>query len=133
MIITQNLIKKNYKQNKKERKMKRNNLRFFILFTLVSSMFFGISAISVSASTSLLRTSVLVQATDNTTLTAVTGGSEHKPWGPTTWEFSLVASWMVGGQGGSSKGETLEKLFEIITIPTAPYTEYKPTLATGMT
>ena len=112
--------------------MKRNHLRFFILFILVSSMFFGISAISVTAD-SRLRTSALVTAEDNCTMIAVTAGSEHKAWGPTTWEYSLVSSWMVGGQGGSSKGETLEKLWEIRSIPTYPYTEYRPALATGYT
>jgi len=111
--------------------MKRNQLRFFILFILISSMFFGISAVSVTAN-SQLKTSAIIKATDNTTLTVVVGNpATHKAWGPTTWEFSLVSSWMVGGQGGSSKGDSLEKLWEIRTIPVYPYTEYRPTLATG--
>lgn len=113
--------------------MKRNNVRFFILFMLVSSMFLGISTISVSATSSQLRTSALVQAEDNCTMIAVVGGSEFKSWGPTTWEFSLGSAWMVGGQGGAPKGHTLEKLFEIRDIDEAPYFEYTPVLATGYT
>jgi len=111
--------------------MKRNNLRFFILFTLVSSMFFGISAISVSASTSGLRTSALVQATDNSTMIAVVGGTAFTAWGPTTWEYSLGSTWMVRGQGGGPKGMSLEPLWQIKEIPGAPYFEYVPVLATG--
>ncbi len=111
--------------------MKRNNLRFFILFTLVSSMFFGISALSVSASTSRLRTSALVQATDNSTMIAVVGGTAFTAWGPTTWEYSLGSTWMVRGQGGGPKGMSLEPLWQIKEIPGAPYFEYVPVLATG--
>ena len=111
--------------------MKRNNLRFFILFTLVSSTFFGISAISVSASTSRLRTSDLVQATDNSTMVAVVGGTAFTAWGPTTWEYSLGSTWMVRGQGGGAKGMTLEPLWQIKDLDVAPYFEYVPVLATG--
>jgi len=45
--------------------MKRNNLHFFVLFILVSSTFLGISAMTVRAASSQLRTSALVQAEDN--------------------------------------------------------------------
>jgi len=113
--------------------MKRNNLRFFILFTLVSSTFLGISAVSVSATSSQLRTSALIQAEDNSTMIVIVGGQDFNPWGPTTWEFSLGSAWMVGGQGGSPKGLTLEKFWEIRDIPDAPYFEYTPVLATGYT
>ena len=113
--------------------MKRNNLHFFVLFILVSSTFLGISAMSVRAASSQLRTSALVQAEDNSTMIVVVGGWDFKSWGPTTWEFSLGSSWMVGGQGGSPKGMTLEKLWEIRDIPDAPYFEYTPVLATGYT
>jgi len=111
--------------------MKRNNLRFFVLFILVSSMFFGISAISVNASTSRLRTSVLVQATDNSTMIAVAGVGDFTAWGPTTWEFGPGSTWMVRGQGGGPKGMTLEPLFQIRDTDVFPYFEYVPVLATG--
>ena len=113
--------------------MKRNNLHFFVLFILVSSTFLGISAMTVRAASSQLRTSALVQAEDNSTMIVVVGGSEFKSWGPTTWEFSLGSSWMAGGQGGGPKGHTLEKFWEIRDTLTAPYFEYVPVLATGYT
>jgi len=62
---------------------------------------------------------------------AILDGSEHKAWGPTTWEWSVGSAWMVGGQGGGPKGMSLEKLWEIRDIPDFPYFEYVPVLATG--
>jgi len=84
-----------------------------------------------SVNTSGLRTSVLVKATDNSTMIAVVGDDQFKYWGPTTWQFSAGSAWMVGGQGGGPKGMTLENLWQIRDIPAYPYFEYAPVLATG--
>jgi len=110
--------------------MKRNNLKFLILFTLVTATAFPLTLVSANSNTSGLRTSTLVQAEDNSTMIAIVGGDQFKSWGPTTWEYSL-GQWIVGGQGGSYKGTTLEKLYEIRDVPEYPYLEYAPVLATN--
>ncbi|MHA1670892.1 MAG: ABC transporter substrate-binding protein, partial [Promethearchaeota archaeon] len=107
--------------------MKRNSFKIFVLFLFLSTTVLPIG--SVMASSTNLKPSALIKATDNCTMTTVIGGVEFKSWGPTTWEYSL-GQWIVGGQGGSSKGETLEKLYEIRSIPNYPYTEFVPVLAT---
>jgi len=110
--------------------MKRIKITLILFFFLSSSIFVPVILVAAQSNTSQLRTSV-IQAADNSTMTVVIGGNEFKAWGPTTWEWSLAAAWMVGGQGGSSKGETLEKLWEIRDIEAYPYFEYAPVLATG--
>jgi ABC-type transport system substrate-binding protein len=110
--------------------MKRIKITLFLFLFLISSIFVPVMFVAAQSDTSQLRTS-LIQAEDNSTMTVVIGAGAFTSWGPTTWEYSVPAQFMVGGQGGSSKGETLEKLWEIRTIPDYPYLEYAPVLATG--
>jgi ABC-type transport system substrate-binding protein len=111
--------------------MKRIKTYLILFFFLASSLVAPSIFVAAQSDTSQLNLS-LIQAEDNSTMTVIIGFSgQFTPWGPTTWEYSVPSQFMVGGQGGSSKGETLEKLWEIRSIPDYPYFEYVPVLATG--
>ncbi len=101
--------------------MKKTKLTIFLLFVLFCST---IIPIFVSAD-------ITPAEDDSTMIYIVEGDGTYTAWGPTTWAFGASSATMVGGQGGSPKGMTLEKLFEIRETTVFPYFEYVPVLATG--
>ena len=102
--------------------MKKTNVTFFLLFFLLSSIFFPVIFVSAD---------IVPAEDDSTMIYIVEGDGTYTAWGPTTWAFGASSSTMVGGQGGSPKGMTLEKFWEIRETTVFPYFEYVPVLATG--